>query len=139
MCSAAEKLGRWYASTWDDKCPEMGHVRDIIFLNKLMMEPSGLLANHGKNKKWPSLWFTSHARPLFSFVRADGNVAAIRVSIAEQEVAVGLVHPPSPAHPKNYIMTQDLTVTEDDVLYQDQLELFDNSLTPEEGAPVYAI
>eukprot|EP00658_Telonema_sp_P-2_P010324 TRINITY_DN13891_c0_g1_i1.p1 TRINITY_DN13891_c0_g1~~TRINITY_DN13891_c0_g1_i1.p1 ORF type:complete len:1462 (-),score=417.56 TRINITY_DN13891_c0_g1_i1:67-4452(-) len=133
MCSDAERLGRWFASTWDGKCPEMAHLRDIVFLHKIMMEPSGLLANHGKNKKWPSLWFTSHARPLFNFVRADGNVAAVRVTLAEQQISAGLVHPESPADPKNYIKTDSLTVTEDDVLYETQLELFDNSLTPEEG------
>ena len=52
----AEKLGRWFTSSWEGKCPEMAQLRDIVFLNKLMLEPSGLLANDRNHNGWPSLW-----------------------------------------------------------------------------------
>ena len=52
----AEKIGRWFTSSWEGKCPEMAQLRDIVFLNKLMLEPSGLLANDRNHDGWPSLW-----------------------------------------------------------------------------------
>ena len=77
-----ERFGRWFCSEWDEVAPELVVLRDITMLYKLMVQPQDLL--NSLNRQFPTMWWTTHAKPewLFTNASGDGKAAMLTVNLS---------------------------------------------------------
>ena len=136
-----EQQTRWFASTWEENCPEFAWYRDIHFLFRVMLEPGAQWAELNAGTM-PALSYMSHYAPEFYFIRAnpDGKVAEFGIALGDKafkwaQSAKESWSSYSPADVTTYVPPAAGSghTTEEDILHHEDLPTFDNALSPEES------
>jgi len=140
-----ERFGLWFAALTAENpkfCPEFAQYRDLVLLTKLLMSPT--LESKNPTLFVPNtLWFTGQLKPTWEPSRGRSETEVwLFLRLFKKQILVAADGQISPAHPICFFNPPKLPqkrLTEDDVLVQEELQTFDESLSQEDSEKLASI
>jgi hypothetical protein len=136
-----ERLGLWFAA-YTPSQTEFGKYRDLVLLNKMVMTPN-LEAKNDKLFAPNTLWFTGQISPTWEPIRGRSEDEVwLYLRIQKDSILFPEDKSLLPVDPRLFLKAPEkfpYGVTENDILYQDELQTFDESLSVEDAEKLACI
>jgi hypothetical protein len=134
-----EMLFAWYASSWNDVCPEFARYRDMNIIFRLMMQPE-FMFNGGSPQQ--EIWSTQDAQPEYDFISTshDRKAVLFGVILAGTNVAPTCKVPQrGPLFDALEGISANQELTEAMMLCNDSLPDFDHTLSAQESEHFFTL